>query len=175
MIENINTDTKSKYYSTFELSETFNCSLERAFKTPILGDAKKILIGYCGFKLVKGFIKDKTWSNEGGSRVPILTIFGEMGIDEIFIRQENQYWKWGVSQFNMWIFFATKSIGEWWCKDNQNGKITVIWKYTWYSKNWFFHPINWLMVKVFWSKVMRNGMKTIKSMAESDVPYCYNT
>ncbi len=167
----------SSFPATYMVSCTFNCSLEKAFKTPILGDATKILIGYGQYHIVLGFAKDDTWGIAGGSRVPIYngTLFtrsGERGIDEIFERNENTYWRWGVKDFGG--FFTNRAIGEWFCSDNNNGTISIKWKYTWYSTNFFMRPINWLFVKFYWSNVMKNGMGKIKEMAESDAGYLYN-
>ncbi len=49
---------------------TFNCSLERAFKTPILGDATKFLVGYGIIPAIEKFTEDTTWGKPGGHRVP---------------------------------------------------------------------------------------------------------
>ena len=145
----------------------------------MLGDATKILIGFGGIHLISGFTKDETWGVTGGSRVPVAKRFlilkaGEFGLDQIFVRDENRYWKWGVSQFLPAVFFATENCGEWWVTDNNNGTISAIWKYTWYSKNILTQPINWLFVKIFWRQVMKNGMKSIKQMAETETPYIYH-
>jgi len=166
-----------KLFSTNIVSATFNCSLERAYNTPILGDATKILIGYGNCPIVLGFCKDETWGNEGGKRVPIYNggLFiksKERGIDEIFVKKENSYWKWGVRDFGG--VFSNKAIGEWFCADNNDGTITIKWKYTWYASSIFTKPIAWLFVKTYWQNVMRNGMKIIKQMAEMEAPYIYS-
>ena len=165
--------------ATNTITGIFKCPIDRAFKTPILGDATRILISYGGFPLVAGFANDETWGITGGYRIPIASGFlflktGEFGVDQIFVRDENKYWKWGVSKFGAAIFFSTENHGEWWVADNHNGTVAVTWKYTWFSKNIFMHPINWLFVKLFWRNVMKNGMKNIKQMAETEVPYIYN-
>ena len=166
-------------FVTNTITATFHCSIEKSFKTPMMGDATKILIAPFGYPLVKGFIEDETWGIAGGSRKIIMNGFlfikpMQLGFDEIFIRDENKYWKWGVSQFGWAAIIFTHNQGEWWVKENTDGKISVTWKYTWFSRNWLSHPFNWLFVKLFWSQVMTNGMKNIKQMAESGVPYIYN-
>ena len=165
--------------ATNTVSETFHCTTERAFKTPILGDATRILIGWFGVKLISGFTRDETWGTVGGSRVPIANSFltvraGEQGYDQIFVRDENEYWKWGVSKFGSAFFFCTENCGEWWVTGNHNGTVSVKWKYTWFSKNIFMQPLNWLFVKLFWSVVMRNGTTSIKQMAEVEMEYLYD-
>jgi hypothetical protein len=167
-------------YATNTISAVFKCTIDRAFKTPILGDATKILIGPGGFRLVVGFVNDETWGTTGGHRVPVANGFlflkpREHGFDQIFARDENRYWKWGVSKFDsVFFFFSIENCGEWWVTDNNNGTISATWKYTWFSRNIITHPINWLFVKLVWSRIMKNGMANIKQMAEMETPYIYN-
>ena len=154
-------------------------SIERAFKTPILGDATQILTGYWCIPPVSGFINDETWGEDGGSRIPLsngnwLSKGGSQGLDEIITRQENKYWKWQISEFGSSLFFAKKAEGEWWCSEASNGEVSVIWKYTWYPKNVFFYPITWLFVRILWRGVMKQGIAKIKAMAENNAAYIYN-
>ena len=44
---------------SYKISDVFNCSLERAFKAPILGDATKFMRGYLFQPPVTGFEDDK--------------------------------------------------------------------------------------------------------------------
>jgi hypothetical protein len=176
MLEN---NTPKSLLTTTTVTGILKCPIDRAFKTPMLGDATKILIGFGGIQLISGFAKDETWGVAGGSRVPIAKRFlilnpGEFGLDQIFVRDENKYWKWGVSQFRPALFFAIENCGEWWVADNNNGTISATWKYTWYSRNILTHPINWLFVKIFWRQIMKNGMDSIKQMAEAETPYVYD-
>ncbi len=171
-------NSPNKLFATTTVTGIFRCHIDRAFKTPMLGDATRILIGYGGIQLISGFTKDETWGMAGGSRVPIAKRFlilkaGEFGLDQIFVRDENKYWKWGVSQFRPAVFFATENCGEWWVADNHDGTISATWRYTWHSRNILTHPINWLFVQLFWRQVMKNGMESIKQMAEAGVPYIY--
>ena len=147
---------------------------------PMMGDATKILIAPFGYPLVKGFVEDETWGVAAGSRKIIMNGFlfikpMQLGFDEIFERDENKYWRWGVSQFGPFSILFTHNQGEWWVKENADGKISVTWRYTWYSRSWFSHPFVWLFVELFWSQVMKNGIRNIKQMAESEMlPYQYN-
>ena len=64
----------------------FNSSLERAFKTPILGDATKFLTGYGIIPPVEKFTEDSTWGKINGSRIPhsaksFMLKGGEIGLD----------------------------------------------------------------------------------------------
>lgn len=165
--------------ASYSTTQKFNCSIERAFKTPILGDATKFLYGYGPIPAVIKFIKDETWGNPGGSRIPIFkrNFFfkgGEFGFDEVFERIENKYWKWGVSNFGPLMFFATHNIGEWWCIQNNDNTITATYKYTYFAKNIFAQPLNWLFVKLFWKPLMNNAMKQMKMFAEGNISFLYS-
>ena len=56
---------------SFKITDVFECSLERAFKAPILGDATKFMKGYLFQPPVTGFEDDKTWGEVNGLRYPI--------------------------------------------------------------------------------------------------------
>ena len=139
------------------ITDSFNCTLERAFRIAIHGDATTILIGYGPVPPVIGFSKDETWGIIGGSRIPImkgnfLVKAGDFGFDEIFERRDNEYWRWGVTKLGLSMFFATMAQGEWWIIENKNGAVTVKWTYTYFSRNVFTQPITWLFVKIFLEK-----------------------
>jgi hypothetical protein len=165
--------------ATNTVTGTFTCSIERAFRTPIHGDATKILYGFGPVPPVIGFAQDETWGKTGGTRIPLIkgnwmVKEGAFGLDEIFVRDELKYWKWGVRDLGPAMFFATHNEGEWWCTDHLNGTIGVKWKYTYYAKNIFTQIFNWLFVKLVWRKVMKNGLTGIQEMAEKDAPFLYS-
>lgn len=166
--------------STNTERDIFNCSIERAFKTPILGDATKILTGYGPIPAVVGFKNDRTWGLVGGARIPIankgiFTRSGPMGIDIIKARQENKYWQWEVSEIkNLSLFFIKSFTGEWWVKSLDNDQVKVKWRYTIQSSAFIFQPMVWLFTRLLWKKVMQNGIKNIKNLAESEAPYIYD-
>ena len=127
-----------------EISAVFDCSLERAFKAPILGDATKFMKGYLFQPPVTGFEDDQTWGEINGIRYPIndgnlFVNSGRMFKDVILERRENKYWKWTIYDFEFnTLFFIQKAIGEWEVKnlnENKGGAIanlkkdfTDIWK-----------------------------------------------
>jgi len=157
----------------------FNCSLERAFKTPILGDATQFLTGYGVIPACTGFVDDATWGQVGGHRIPLVegSLFNSAGpqaFDVILAREENRYWKWQIDQFTPSLFFATKAQGEWWCTDNGDGTITVKWTYTFFSRHALLHPITWGFVRLFWNGLQRQAIRRMKSIAESDAEFVYS-
>jgi len=84
-----------------KITDVFECSLERAFKAPILGDATKFMKGYLFQPPVTGFGDDKTWGEINGIRYPIsegnlLVKKGRIFKDVILERVENKYWKYQI-------------------------------------------------------------------------------
>lgn len=82
------------------VSAIFHSSLERAFKTPILGDVTKFLVGYGPVPAVVKITDDATWGKPGGTRIPhgaknFASKGGPIGIDQVYVREENTYWEWG--------------------------------------------------------------------------------
>jgi len=163
--------------SNSTVKSKFNCSLERAFKTPILGDATKFFPEYFG---LKGFVEDETWGRKGGSRIPVVRgLFSKkekkVFFDEVVKRDENKYWNWRISDFKNGLrFLAVKSEGEWFVSENKNGYIDVKYSYTFTSKNKIIHPLTWWFTKLFWNFLMRKAIKQIKFQAETEAPYVYD-
>lgn len=162
----------------YTVTSVFRCSLERAFKAPILGDATKILPGYVVIPPVVGFVDDDTWGQVGGHRVPVFkgSLFNPAGpqtFDQILVREENRYWKWQLDDLPWSMSFLKKCQGEWWCTDNGDNTITVTWTYTLFSTNILLHPITYLFTKIFWGGLQRQGIRQIKAIAESGEAFLY--
>lgn len=165
--------------SKAEVKDIFNCSVERAFKAPILGDATKFLDGYLFQPGVTGFEEDETWGTPNGIRYPVTegNLFvkkGRLFTDKILERNENKYWKWTVYDFlTSALFFANKGIGEWTVVEIDKGRIEVTYKYTYYSKNSLLQPVNWLFVHIQLKGMMKRAMAGIKKQAESEDEFIY--
>ncbi len=163
--------------TTTSVQATFECSLERAFKTPILGDATKYLVGYGPIPATVGFTEDSSWGKVGGSRIPhsarsLMSKGGPVGHDEIWVREENRYWKWAVTDFTQWSLGFTKFQGELFFTPNEDGTIHVKWVYSLFSKG-LLAPFQWLFVKVLWHGQMKVAIQNMKIFAESDAPFLY--
>ena len=161
-----------------EVEETFNCNLERAFKTPILGDATRFLVGYGNVPAVEKFTEDSTWGKPGGRRIPhsaknIVSKGGEIGIDEVYVRDENNYWKWGVAEFYQWSMGFTEFQGELFFKEIGPEVVKVRWVYTLFSNSVLAYPFHWFFGNVFWKGQMKAAVKRMKSYAESGAPLLY--
>lgn len=160
------------------VESNFYCSPERAFKTPILGDATKFLLGYGVIPAVVKFTEDETWGKEGGHRVPhsasnALSKGGEVGLDEIYVREENKYWKWGVADFYQWSMGFTEFQGELFFEEKEKGNVNVKWKYTLFSSSKLAYPFHWFFGNFFWKKQMAIAIRKMKSYAESDAGFLY--
>ena len=137
------------------------------------------MTGYLFQPPIIGFEEDDTWGNVHGIRYPIIdgnfiVTKGRILKDEILVRVENQYWKWTIYDFKTKaLFFAIKAIGEWYVQKNEIGTIDVKYIYTYYSKNIFTHPINWLFIKIQVRGLMRKAIKAIKEQAESNCEFIY--
>lgn len=161
-----------------EVKERFNCTLGRAFKTPILGDATKFLVGYGPVPAVEKFTNDSTWGKPGGQRIPhsaknTASKGGEIGIDEIYVREENSYWKWGIARFIQPSMGFTEFLGEMYFNVKDDNRIKVRWIYTLYSKSILAYPFHWLFGNIFWKGQMKIAIKRMKDYAESDAPFLY--
>lgn len=164
---------------SFKLKDVFDCSLERAFKAPILGDATKFMKGYLFQPPVTGFEDDRTWRQVNGKRYPInngnlLVKKGRMFKDVILERVENKYWKWKIYDFKFkTLFFINKAIGEWDVQELNENKIEVTYTYSYYSKNWLSNPFTWLLVKIQIQGTMKRAFLKIKKQAQSNDPFIY--
>jgi hypothetical protein len=165
---------------SFKIKDVFDCSLERAFKAPILGDATKFMKGYLFQPPVTGFEDDKTWGQVNGKRYPInngnfLVKKGRMFKDVILERIENKYWKWTIYDFEFkTLFFISKAVGEWSVRKLNDGKIEVTYTYTYYSKNYLYNPLTWLLVKIQIKGIMKKAILGIKEQAQSNEPFIYD-
>ena len=162
-----------------KIKDVFECSEERAFKAPILGDATKFMKGYLFQPPVTGFEDDKTWGQINGIRYPInngnlLVKKGRMFKDVILEREENKYWKWTIYDFEFkTLFFIEKAIGEWELRKLEENKVEVIYTYTYYSKKKIFNPLTWLLVKIQIKGIMVRALSGIKQQAQSGEDFVY--
>ena len=164
---------------SYQISDVFICSLERAFKAPILGDATKFMKGYLFQPPVTGFEDDSTWGQVNGQRYPInngnlLVKKGRMFKDVILERDENKYWKWTIYDFQFrTLFFISKAVGEWGVKALNENKVEVTYTYTYYSNNWLYNPLAWLLVNIQIKGIMQRALVGIKQQAQSDDLFMY--
>lgn len=160
------------------VSTIYHCSLERAFKTPMLCDVSKVHTGFLFMPKVTHCTDDEAWGQPGSSKkvfvAPSLTQKGgEASVDKILIREENKYWKIEVCDFKAWMLGFTNFIGEWKTTELEPHKILVDYTYTLHSNTIFLYPPQWLFAKIFWRIYMKRVLENVRKMVHNNEPYAY--
>ncbi len=160
------------------ISTTYNCSLERAFKTPILCDVSKIHTGHWITPRVTHCTDDEHWGKIGSSKKVFVAKSrflkgGFSSVDNVVERVENRYWKIEVNQFQMWMLGFSKFVGEWETKELNQDKILVDYTYTLHSDITLFYPLNWLFAKIYWRIYMKQVVENIRKLIVSNEPFMY--
>jgi hypothetical protein len=154
----------------------FDCSLERAFKSPMLCDVCKVHSGFGPMPKVTHCTEDEGWGKPGGSRKVFMekSIFfkgGEALLDTVIERVENKYWIIEVSDFKLNMLGLTKFRGKWITTEMPGGKIRVDYCYTLFSDNAFQYPFHWLFAKLIWRVYMKHVLENVRQLAYSNAPY----
>lgn len=166
--------------ATHTVTATFRSGVERAWKTPILGEIREILTGYLLVPPIVDVTEDATWGREGGTRIPhtarlLFIPGGPVGLDEVLVRKENEYWKWEVREIKMGtLFFLERAQGQYWVSQGEDGTARVRWTYTLTPTRKIWSPIVWLFTKIMWAGVMRRAIRNMQRIAESDAPFVYD-
>ena len=161
-----------------KVSTTFKCSLERAFKTPLLCDVSKVHTGFGLMPKVTQSTDDENWGQIGSRKkvhaAKSLTQKGGFAsVDKIFERVENDYWKFQVDDFQSWMLGFYKFVGEWKTTEIEPNNILIEYTYTLHSDNPLFYPLNWLFAKTFWKTYMKRVLENVRQMAYNNEPYKY--
>ena len=161
-----------------KVTTLYNCSLERAFKTPMLCDVSKVHTGYGVMPKVTHCTEDERWGQPGSTKkVYVAKSLTQKGgfasMDKIIERVENRYWKIEVSDFQAWMLGFYKFVGEWQTTEVKEDTILVEYTYSLYSQTALLYPFNWLFAKVFWKKYMKQVLVNIRRMAYREEPYLY--
>jgi len=161
-----------------QVSTIYNCSLERAFKTPILCDVTKIHTGYGLTPKVTHTTDDIDWGQIGSTKKihvekTLLQKGGFASIDRILDRKENIYWKIQVDAFQSWMAGFYKFVGEWKTTELEERKILVEYSYALHANVPIYYPLYWLFAKVFWKIYMKRVLENVREMAYEEEPYLY--
>lgn len=156
----------------------YNCSLERAFRTPLLCDVSKVHTGYGLMPKVTHCTEDENWGQVGASKkVYTAKSFTQKGgfasSDKILERVENTHWKFQVDNFQSWMLGFYKFVGEWKTTEIETNKILVEYTYTLHSNIALLYPLNWLFAKIFWKTYMKRVLENVRQMAYNQEPYMY--
>jgi len=164
--------------SKIVVTTIFQCSLERAFKTPMLCDVSKVYTGYGIMPKVTHCTNDENWGKPGHIKKVFVAKSptfggGEASTDKVLERIENKYWKIEVSDFKSWMLGFYRFIGEWKTTELAPNKIEIEYTYSLYSDVALLYPLNWLFAKTFWKAYMKRAMENIRKMAYDNEPYLY--
>lgn len=156
----------------------YHCSLERAFKTPMLCDVSKIHTGFGLMPKVTHCTEDTTWGKPGGSKkvfvAPSPTFAGgESSTDKVIERIENKYWKIEVSDFKSWMLGFSKFVGEWTTTEIKENEILIEYTYTLHADTIWFYPLNQLFTHLFWRIYMKRVLENVRQLAYNNEPYLY--
>lgn len=161
-----------------QIETTFKCSLERAFKTPLLCDVTKIHTGYGIMPRVTHCTDDAQWGKPGSSKkvfvAKSLTQNGGFAtVDRIIEREENDHWTFEIGDFQSWILGFTRFRAEWHTREVAPQKISVRYVYHLYVGNILLYPLNWIFAKTFWVSYMKHAIANVKKLIEQQEPYMY--
>jgi len=156
----------------------YNCSLERAFKTPMLCDVSKVHTGFGIMPRVTHCTDDIDWGQPGSSKkvfvAKSLTQKGGWGsVDRIIERVENNYWKFEVTDFQAWMLSFSKFESVWKTTEIEPNKIQIDYTYTLHSNVAVLYPLNWLFAKTFWKIYMKRVLDNVRQLAHTNEPYLY--
>ena len=164
--------------ATVKVSTIYECSLERAFKTPMLCDVSKVHTGFGIMPRVTHCTEDENWGKPGfGKKVFAAASISQKGgfasVDKVIERVENSYWKIEVSEFQSWMLGFYKFVGEWQTTELAPNKIQIDYTYTLHSDIALLYPLNWLFAKTFWKAYMKRVLENIRQMTLNNEPYLY--
>lgn len=164
--------TKVTVYSTY------HCSLERAFKTPLLCDVSKVHTGYGIMPKVTHCTDDENWGQIGSTKKvhaakSLIQKGGFASVDTVLERIENNYWKFEVGDFQSWMLGFSRFTGEWQTTEIEKGHILVTYTYTLHSDVALLYPLNWVFAKFFWKMYMKQVLWNVEQMAYNNEPYTY--
>jgi hypothetical protein len=164
--------------STIKVETIYHCSLERAFKTPMLCDVSKVHTGFGVMPKVTHCTDDENWGKPGYSKkVFVAKSISQNGgwasVDTVIERIENRYWKIEVSDFKAWMLGFSKFTGEWQTTELEPNKILIEYTYTLHSDLALLYPLNWLFAKTFWRIYMKRVLENIRKLANDQEPYHY--
>jgi hypothetical protein len=154
------------------------CSLERAFKTPMLCDVTKVHTGFWIMPKVTHSTEDENWGRPGQQKkifvAPSLTQKGGWAsVDKVLERKENDYWVIEVSDFQSPMLGFTRFTGTWQTTELEPGKIRKTYSYTLHASKWWLYPLNWMFTNFFWKTYMKRVLENIRNMIENEEPYLY--
>ncbi len=156
----------------------YRCSLERAFRAPMLGDLTHVHTGFGPMPRVTHCTEDTGWAAVGSSKkVFMAPTFGFGGgyasMDRVLERVENARWAIEVSDFQRWMLGFTRFVGEWEVRELAPGEVEVVYTYTLHSASPWLAPARWVFTRTLWRMYMGQVLENVRKIAYNDGPYAY--
>jgi hypothetical protein len=163
---------------TVSLTTVFRCSLERAFKAPMLCDISKVHTGFLVMPRVTHCTHDADWGKVGSSKRVIAARSmafkgGEASTDRVLARDENKYWKIQVDDFQTWIVGFERFVGEWRVTELAPGEVRVDYTYTLHAGAPLLALPQWLFARLFWPVYMKRVLENVRVLAEGAAAFLY--
>jgi hypothetical protein len=160
------------------VSTIFECSLERAFKTPMLCDVSRVHTGFGIMPRITHTSDDENWGKPGSSKKvyaakSLTQKGGFVSMDKVIERKENDYWVIQVDDFQSWMLGFYKFVGEWKTTQLEENKIRIDYSYQLHSNAPLLYPLNWIFAKTFWKTYMKRVVENIRKLAYEEAPYLY--
>ncbi len=161
-----------------KVTSIFECSIEKAFKTPVLCDITKVHTGFLFFPRVSHTTEDNNWGRINSSKKVHVSqsIFQRGGViftDNIVERVENKYWRLELNEFQIWMCGFYKFEGVWKTTHLDSNKVLVEYSYCLYTNRLMLYPLYWVFAKVFWRIYMKRVVENIREMVRNEEPYLY--
>ena len=165
--------------TTVSVHTLYHCSLQRAFRTPMLCDISKVHTGFGVVPRVTHCTEDEDWGIPGSSKkVFVAKSFAQKGgfasRDTVIERSENAYWKIEVSDFQSWTLGFQKFVGEWKTTELAPDNIRIDYTYSMHSDSALLYPVQWIFTKIFWRIYMKRVLENIRNMAYAREPYLHD-
>ena len=153
-----------------KVSTIYECSLERAFKTPMLCDVSKVHTGFGLMPKVTHCTEDENWGKpESTKKVFVAQSLTQKGgfasVDKVIERVENKYWVIEVSDFQSWMLGFYKFVGQWRTTELEPNKIQIDYTYTLHTNGALLYLLNWLFAKTFWKTYMKHVLEKLYQTA----------
>lgn len=160
------------------ITDTWDCSIERAFKTPMLCDVTKVHTGYGLMPALTHVSEDQHWGQPGSTKKvyaasSLTQKGGYVSMDKVLERIDNAYWKIEVSDFQSRMLGFYKFEGEWKTTELRPGHIQIVYTYTLHAKLPLLYPFQWLFARTFWKSYMKHAMENVRKLAYKEEPYLY--
>lgn len=157
---------------------TYRCSLERAFKAPMLGDIRRVHTGFGPMPRVTHTTDDADWGAVGSRKrvymAPTLGFGGGFAsLDAVLERVEGVRWTIQVSELQMWMLGFTRFVGTWETTERAPGAVAITYTYALHAGAPWLAPAQWLFGKTFWWVYMGRVLENVRTIAEGDAPFAH--